>query len=62
MKAYDLAPGGLFGVEHFQVFGASGLSLWFWLSAHFVVFPFQLRVVPLKHGPKNIAQDRIDDC
>lgn len=58
MSPYYLAPGRLFGFEHFRVVGAFTLSLWFWLSAHFVVFPFQL-VVLLKHVLNPFAQDGI---
>jgi hypothetical protein len=40
MSAYYFAFRRLFGFEHFQVFGAFTPSLWFWLRAHFVGFPF----------------------
>ena len=57
MSPHRFAPGRLFGVQHSQVFAAVPLSLWFSLRAHFVVFPFELRVVLLKHGSKNIHRD-----
>lgn len=61
MSPYYFAPGRLFGVEHFQVLGASMRTLCFWLRAHFVAVPFQLRVFLLEHGSKSFHRDRIAD-